>query len=689
MSVQLTPSKRPHDQSITETNERGNWKKSAGLGSERSPLKSSSETKLIRILCHISRISSIVGEDGSTLPEIGQATGADVHVEDAVPGCNERVVVILSSGNKNEAGSEKHKIKIKERDSKDYKSEMNVNDRIGQNKQPDQVDDSKLKNKVSSVQEALVFLFERMASEDLDKDMEDEDKKGCSSLTVRFLILSSQVNCLLGKGGSVLTQLSSESGADISILPRDKLPGCASSSDELVQVSGSYNALKKAIGSVSQQLLESNPEGEDTFSANPNGPSSHSIGHHSSSHDSHPRPNFPFLGQRPPYSDGNPDCDAGFPGQANPPQDALTFRLLCPDERVGGIIGKGGSIIKTIQHETGCEIQILEGVTKSEDRIIAISGPAHPQDRVSPPQDALLHVQSRIFRALPAIKDNSMLARLLVSSNQIGCLLGKGGSIIAEMRKSTGAYIRILGKEQTPKCASENEEVVQVNGEFQKVQEALFQITSRLQEHFFRNAFPPMNQLSAAHFLDHMPPFPSHNGRGELSPPGMYPSMGPPSFHRFDAIGGLPPRGDFHPHDDRPPFISNFHRPGFRPPISERMLSSGPWVPQGPIDGGGPTGMPDYTAGLQRRIGGFAGGSPAIITNTKVEVVVPRSAVPEIYGDDGGCLRQICEISDAKVTINDPKPGATETMIIISGTPEQTNAAQSLIQAFVMLDSQA
>lgn len=56
-----------------------------------------------------------------------------------------------------------------------------------------------------------------------------------------------------------------------------------------------------------------------------------------------------------------------------------------------------------------------------------------------------------------------MTARMLVLSNQIGCLLGKGGSIIAEMRKSTGAYIRILGKDQIPKCASENEEVIQVS----------------------------------------------------------------------------------------------------------------------------------------------------------------------------------------------------------------------------------
>lgn len=71
-------------------------------------------------------------------------------------------------------------------------------------------------------------------------------------------------------------------------------------------------------------------------------------------------------------------------------------------------------------------------------------------------------MHTRINRAIPDSKDKSLMARLLVSSNQIGCLLGKGGAIIAEMRKSSGAHIRILGKDQVPKCASEGEEVVQV-----------------------------------------------------------------------------------------------------------------------------------------------------------------------------------------------------------------------------------
>lgn len=47
------------------------------------------------------------------------------------------------------------------------------------------------------------------------------------------------------------------------------------------------------------------------------------------------------------------------------------------------------------------------------------------------------------------------------------------------------------------------------------------------------------------------------------------------------------------------------------------------------------------------------------------------------------------QISDANIIISDPKPGATDTVIIISGTPEQTNAAQSLIQAFVVSETEA
>lgn len=59
-------------------------------------------------------------------------------------------------------------------------------------------------------------------------------------------------------------------------------------------------------------------------------------------------------------------------------------------------------------------------------------------------------------------EDAVITSRLLVSPNEVGCLLGKGGSIIAEMRRLTGANIRILGKDDLPACALPTDEVVQV-----------------------------------------------------------------------------------------------------------------------------------------------------------------------------------------------------------------------------------
>lgn len=55
-----------------------------------------------------------------------------------------------------------------------------------------------------------------------------------------------------------------------------------------------------------------------------------------------------------------------------------------------------------------------------------------------------------------------LIARLMVPSHQVGCLLGKGGAIISEMRKLTGTGLRIIWGNQVPKCASENFEVLQV-----------------------------------------------------------------------------------------------------------------------------------------------------------------------------------------------------------------------------------
>ncbi|CAA3030107.1 KH domain-containing HEN4-like [Olea europaea subsp. europaea] len=657
MSVPLTPSKRPYDRNPGELNGRGKWQKLAASGSENSTLRGPPVSNIIRLLCPASKIGAVIGKGGGVISQIRQETRVKVQVEDTYPGCDERVIVIVGSDNENEVGSGHSKAadgeeantngKGDEGGDIDGHGEVGDTDEHGENdedKQSVPVEDSQSENVVSSVHKALLLVFERIIDGELETDGGDDGGNKVPSSVVRLLVFSSQI-------------------------------------------SGGLDAVRKALQSVSQQLLEHHVRDQDSLSSDPRGPSSSSFGP-SPRQDAFQYSKRPLRGHGPPHSSRHRGDEAGFLGRMNPSPDLVSFRLLCPDEKVGGIIGKGGTIVNALQHETGCEIKVLDRVADSEDRIIVISGPAYPDERISAPQDAVLRVQSRIYRAAPESNEDTLLAKLLVSSNQIGCLLGKGGAIIAEMRKSTGAYIRILGKDKIPKCASENEEVVQINGDFERVEEALLQITARLRDHYFRDAFPSRHHPPNPGFLDQTPQFPSYMGRRELSPSGMF-SLGP-SFHKFDANVGLPPRGGFHPHNDRPPFAHDFHRPGMPPHVSERMPSAAPWGPQGVIEDAGLIGFPDYPGAPQRRLGGFGGGNhPAIITSTTVEVVVPRSVVPAIYGEDGECLGQIREISDANITITDTKPGATETVIIISGTPEQTSAAQSLIQAFVISETDA
>lgn len=227
MSAQVTPAKRPLDQNLTDVNGRRKWQKSSSLGSDNALFTGSPSSKVIRILCPASKIDGIIGNDCDIISQIRQETGAGVHVEESVPGCDERVIVIVRSDKGEEMSgqvkAEGEETKITEEG--DGKLDIAV-DGFGSEKEKES----------SSIQKALLAVFEKMVDILSEINEGDEESNKPSSTVVRLLVFSSQVGCLLGKAGSVIKQMSSESGAQIRILPKDKLPSCASSSDELVQV---------------------------------------------------------------------------------------------------------------------------------------------------------------------------------------------------------------------------------------------------------------------------------------------------------------------------------------------------------------------------------------------------------------------------------------------------------------------
>lgn len=167
------------------------------------------------------------------------------------------------------------------------------------------------------------------------------------------------------------------------------------------------------------------------------------------------------------------------------------YRILCPSRKIGGVIGKGGSIVKALREETQAKITVADSVSGSDERVIIIysssekisrkqdsdedlgaenEGEQLPMEPHCAAQDALLKVHDRIveedlFGGMASDDDNEnnvVTARLLVPNNMVGCLLGKRGDVIQRLRSDTGASIRVLPADHLPSCAMSTDELVQV-----------------------------------------------------------------------------------------------------------------------------------------------------------------------------------------------------------------------------------
>ncbi|KAJ6292761.1 hypothetical protein OIU78_024862 [Salix suchowensis] len=121
--------------------------------------------------------------------------------------------------------------------------------------------------------------------------------------------------------------------------------------------------------------------------------------------------------------------------------------------------------------------------------------------------------------------DDTVGIRLLVLSKVIGCIIGKGGSTINEIRKRTNADVRI-SKGAKPNCADSNDELVEVVGEVSSVRDALVQIVLRLRDDVLKEKDGGLSSLVGT---DSVYPV----GAG-LSIPPMLPSVPPVAPMGYD-----------------------------------------------------------------------------------------------------------------------------------------------------------
>lgn len=440
--------KRPHSRSSDYSKDEPNKRRHSGP--EKDPFIIGSDDTVYRYLCPGKKIGSIMGRGGEIIKQLRADTKAKIRIGETVQGCAERVVTVYSSS-----------------------------------QETNEFDGTDGDDLVCPAHDALFKVHDRVVTDDMSVD---EDPEGAQHVTVKLLVASDQIGCLIGKGGQIVQTIRSESGAQIRILKDVHLPACALSSDELVQISGEAPRVRNALYQIATRLHDNPSRSQHMLaSAVPNmyPPSGPLMGGTTSG----PIMGLtPLVGSYGGYKGETRDWSRSLypPSREESSSKEFSLRLVCPTANIGGVIGKGGAIINQIRQESGAAIKVDSSAAEGDDCIISISSKEFFEDTFSPTVEAALRLQPRCSEKVE--RDSGLVSftiRILVPTSRIGCLIGKGGSIITEIRRITKASIRILSKEDLPKVAAKDDEMVQISGDHDVSKDALIQITSRLRANIF------------------------------------------------------------------------------------------------------------------------------------------------------------------------------------------------------------
>lgn len=178
------------------------------------------------------------------------------------------------------------------------------------------------------------------------------------------------------------------------------------------------------------------------------------------------------------------------------PASDIVYRLLVPSAKIGRVIGKQGARIRELREASGAQIKITDPLSKGEERVIMISSTdVEAGELCSAAEHMLIRVASLVVDEDdgslaapigPQVQPQgaSNLTRLVIGRSQAGCLIGKEGSIIKEIREKSGALVRVMPPEQMPfsSSISESDRLVQISGELSQVLEALKLVAKKLRE---------------------------------------------------------------------------------------------------------------------------------------------------------------------------------------------------------------
>ncbi|XP_077079943.1 heterogeneous nuclear ribonucleoprotein K isoform X6 [Siphateles boraxobius] len=381
--------------------------------------------------------------------------------------------------------------------------------------------------------------------------------------------------------------------------------------------------------------------------------------------------------------------------------DMVELRILLQSKNAGAVIGKGGKNIKALRTDYNATVSVPD--SSGPERILSVSAD-------------IPTVAEILLKIIPTLEeyqhhkgvDFDCELRLLIHQSLAGSIIGVKGAKIKELRESTQTTIKLFQE----CCPQSTDRVVLVGGKAERVVQCIrtmleliveAPIKGRAQQYdpnFYDETYDyggfstmyeergrrPMGGFSSrgrgsGGGFDRMPPSGGRGGhhmQNRRDYDDMSPRRGPPPPQRGGRGGGRPPRnmpmGPPHHRrgDDQYSYSSQRghmeeRRHGERRGRNDRYGGSMVSIQYN---------NSSWDSSYQS--GGRSSYSEGPVITT--QVTIPKDLAGSIIGKGGQRIKQIRHESGASIKIDEPLQGSEDRIITITGTQDQIQNAQYLLQ---------
>ncbi|XP_030211113.1 heterogeneous nuclear ribonucleoprotein K isoform X1 [Gadus morhua] len=381
--------------------------------------------------------------------------------------------------------------------------------------------------------------------------------------------------------------------------------------------------------------------------------------------------------------------------------EMLELRVLLQSKNAGAVIGKGGKNIKALRTDYNASVSVPD--SSGPERILSVNANI----------DTIGDILVKIIPTLEEYQHYSGMdfdceLRLLIHQSMAGGIIGVKGAKIKELRENTETSIKLFQE----CCPHSTDRVVLVGGRPEQVVECIKVIMELVSEATVKGRTQPYDPNFYDQTYDYGGYTAAFEDRGRRPPGGgfaprplrgvferMAPPHRPPMAPRREYEDMSPRRGPPPP----PPPLSRVAGGGrarnlpLPPPPLTR--GGGDRFPHGGYHGS----MDDRNNDRRGRLGepyeGMGGGfhdrnanwepfqpggrgsygdmSGPVVTT---QVTIPKDLAGSIIGKGGQRIKQIRSESGASIKIDEPLEGSEDRIITITGTQDQIQNAQFLLQ---------